>query len=806
IIGHEVGEWHVTHDKLLFYFHHLAAQSPRIRLDTIGYTHEKRPLIQAIITHPDNDPEQLRKAHLEALENKNSNPETPSILLMGYSIHGNEPSGGNAALLTAYHLAAMQGERAEAMLKNMIIILDPCFNPDGFQRFSTWVNMHKSDNPSTQGISREFNEVYPRGRSNHYWFDLNRDWLPIVHPESQARIAAFHRWKPHILTDHHEMGANSTFFFQPGVPSRTNPLTPAENQKLTAEIGNFHAEHLERIGSTFYTKESFDDFYYGKGSTYPDANGCIGILFEQASSRGHLRSTVNGIMSFAFTIRNQFTTSLSTLEAGYALRKKLRDYQRNFYRERKSAAGGYVFGDKHTATRSAKFAELLAAHQIECYHLNKNFDNKGQNFDKDYSYFVPRAQMQAHLIEGVFQKETSFSDSIFYDISAWTFPMAYGLPYAETKNDLKGEKIKDLSFAIDNQKNSFEQSNYAYLIEPFAYELPTALYALLSENLKLKVANKSLKIKNLKGNAIELPVGTVLLTAKNQAKNEQQIFEQLEQLAESHNLKVHAVGSGLAAEGIDLGSPNFKALRFPRAIMVLDERTYGGGEEGEIWHYFDKKLGMPLTMVEDSRATGINWSDYNVIILANGSYSKMSDKAWEALQNRVAEGATLIAQRNAVRTLSGRGILPLEFAQEEQNDSIVTPRAYHQLAADKGSAYIGGAIFEGELDTSHPLAFGISQIKIPVFKNTTMFAKLPSNPYATPLRMSKNPLLSGYASEKNKKLAAESAVVTARSYQRGIIIGFLTVPTFRGYWLGTERLLANAIFFGHTIDSRSASW
>ena len=234
-------------------------------------------------------------------------------------------------MLYAYHLAALQGKEIEETLSKTIVLLDPCYNPDGLNRFANWVNVHKSKNLSADPANREYNEPFPRGRTNHYWFDLNRDWLPSQHPESQGRIKNFHEWYPNVLTDHHEMGTNSTYFFQPGIPSRTNPNTPEENQELTKKIANFHAKALDKIGSLYYSEESFDDFYYGKGSTYPDANGCIGILFEQASSRGHLQESINGLVSFPFTIRNQLTTSLSTLEADQILRKDLLDYQRRFY-------------------------------------------------------------------------------------------------------------------------------------------------------------------------------------------------------------------------------------------------------------------------------------------------------------------------------------------------------------------------------------------------------------------------------------------------------------------------------------------
>ncbi|RYF80662.1 MAG: zinc carboxypeptidase, partial [Chitinophagaceae bacterium] len=367
VIHHEVGAWHVTHDRLVNYMQAIATAAPqKVKMQTMGFTYEQRPQTLLIISSPKNiaNLENIRQQHLLL-----SNPEKsgsvnindmPVVVYIGHSIHGNEPSGSNAALLTAYYLAAAEGKEIEELLENVVILFDPSFNPDGLQRFSTWANQHKSKNLVTDPNSREFNEAWPGGRYNHYWFDLNRDWLPGVHPESRNRIKLFHDWKPNILTDHHEQGSNASFFFQPGVPSRVNPLTPAKNQELTAMLGRYHAKNLEAIGSMYFTKENYDDFYYGKGSTFPDINGAIGILFEQASSRGHAQETSNGILTFPFTIKNQFVTALSTLQGAKELKQEFLSFQKDFYKQ--STTGGnktYVFGDKYDKAKTNLFIEMM---------------------------------------------------------------------------------------------------------------------------------------------------------------------------------------------------------------------------------------------------------------------------------------------------------------------------------------------------------------------------------------------------------------------------------------------------------------
>jgi len=457
IIGFEVGEKHVSHDQLVKYMYVLAESSDRLQIERYGWTYEHRPLLLLTFSSPENlaDIENIRISHL-----KLSDPELagevqitgmPSVLWLGYSVHGNEPSGLNASLLVAYYLAATQSDEITDILNNTIILLDPSINPDGYSRFEQWVNQYKSHISITDPDNIEHNESWPRGRTNHYWFDLNRDWLPLQHPESKARIDQFYRWKPNILTDHHEMGSNSTFFFQPGIPSRSNPNTPMENTQFTTKIAEYHAVALDKIGSLYYSKEVYDDFYYGKGSTYPDINGCIGILFEQASSRGHARQTDNGILKFPFTIRNQYTVSLSTIRAGYDMREDLLKYQTDFYKNavdmaRKDANKAYIFdgGNDHTKTRY--FIEVLHRHQIEVYTLAQSVTSENHKYLTGSSYIVPLEQKQYRLINAIFEKTTSFTDSLFYDVSAWTFPLAFDMNYTSLtgksfNTGLLGEKI-----------------------------------------------------------------------------------------------------------------------------------------------------------------------------------------------------------------------------------------------------------------------------------------------------------------------------------------------------------------------------
>ncbi|WP_317128669.1 M14 family zinc carboxypeptidase [Flavobacterium sp. GT3P67] len=428
IFNFELGEMHTDHNQVVHFMNAIAEASDRVQIETTGYTYENRPLQLLTISSPENlaKIDEIHKRHL-ALTDSNASvqdvSDLPIVVYLGYSIHGNESSGTGAAIALAYYLAASESPELEKILDNTVILLDPSLNPDGLHRFSTWVNSHKSKNLVTDPNDREFNEAWPGGRFNHYWFDMNRDWLPVQLPESQARIRTYRKWMPNVLCDFHEMGTNSTYFFQPGVQSRTNPLTPELNQKLTAKIAGYHAKALDKIGSFYFVEDGFDDFYYGKGSTYPDINGGIGILFEQASSRGHAQQSVNGVITFPFTIRNQFTTSLSTLQATYEMRKELLKYQHEFFanssiESKNNKIKGYVFGDEKDATKVKELTKILSQHKIEMLQLKEDITINKKKFSKDLSVIIPMEQKNSKLIHAIFDRQTKFKDSLFYDISA----------------------------------------------------------------------------------------------------------------------------------------------------------------------------------------------------------------------------------------------------------------------------------------------------------------------------------------------------------------------------------------------------
>ena len=792
VLGFPVGKWHVSHDKLSEYMRLLAASSDRVHIENRGTTYEDRPLLLLTITSPENHKNitTIKANHIKLTEAEGSTLDTaemPVVVYQGFSIHGNEPSGANAGLLVAYHLAASQSKEVMDLLDQTVVLFDPSFNPDGLQRFSQWANTHKAQNITPDPNDREYNEVWPRGRTNHYWFDMNRDWLPVQLNESKARIGTFTDWLPNVLTDHHEMGTNETFFFQPGIPSRVNPLTPSKNQELTAAIGKYHEAALNAIGSLYYTEEDYDDFYYGKGSTYPDVNGSIGILFEQASSRGHAQETANGLLTFPFTIRNQFTTALSTLKAAKELRIELLNYQRAFYQNArmegsKQKTKGIVFGNEKDIVSTYRLAEVLLRHKIDVYQLNKNVVKNGKTFPANSSFVVPLSQKKQRLVQAIFNEQTSFKDSLFYDVSAWTLPHAFDVNTIRVSNDnLRGEKINSIP---KPSIQTVTKASYAYLFEAHSYLSPKAIYQLLANDVRVKVALQPFSLEGKK-----YDYGTLMVPVANQSISSDKLFALMQKIAQNSSLDIHSVRTGLT-QGIDLGSRNFETIKKPKVGLLVGDgvRSY---DAGEIWYLMDTQYQMPVTKLDVNRLRYRNLKDYTHLVIPSYSGSILNQTK-EQLEHWVKQGGTLILYRNAIQWANQNELIKEEFLEKELTARDVS---FVDRTKFRGAQAIGGAIFEANIDRSHPINYGIEDDRLALFRNSRIFMKPDKNSFNNPIQYTKDPLLSGYISEEQLDLLKGSVPFKVKRSGKGNILLMTDNTNFRAFWLGTQQLFANMIFY-----------
>jgi hypothetical protein len=809
-LGYEVGEWHVSHDQLLGYFKALDAASPLIELKEYARTHEHRALVYVVITSKENHEnlKEIKEKHQMLSDpNKAKSVDTqslPAIVYQGYSIHGNESSGVNAALLVAYYLVAGKGSQVESVRKNTVILLDPCLNPDGVQRFSTWVNSHKGINEVSDPVSRELNEAWPGGRFNHYWFDMNRDWLPAVHPESKGRIATFHEWHPNVLTDHHEMGTNSTFFFQPGIPSSVNPNTPWENQIITEEIGKYHARALDSIGSSYYTKASFDDFYYGKGSTYPDALGCIGILFEQASSRGHRQESANGLLTFAFTIRNQVVTSLSTQNAVVGLRSKLLDFKKRFYgmaydKIQSDQAKAYVFTDTDIIKRN-RFLNLLSLHHIEMYYPSKDIEVDGIKFPKESSYIVPLKQYSPIIAKTIFEEVRSFQDSSFYDVSGWTLAHGYNLTFKPLASTEFMSNNLVVPTSVSGQINPNVAASYAYAITLDQHYAHTALHHLLANGIIVKHTQENITY-NDQNHKVVFKEGTLIIMVQGQKYDKDALYKFLQSCVSKWPMKVYSLSSGNGTGDAALGHPEIKSVELPKVGIIVGSGI-AATNAGDIWYHCDQELSMPTSLLELNRLKTLNLGRYNRLILPNGNYSSLSETELTKLKEWVGQGNTLVCIGSAAEWAVEKGLFSIK---ERESTRKFNSSKYADVGKISDAKLIDGTIFKTKIDRSHPLFYGYNQDYLMWMHSGTRFFYNESNPSSTPARYTADYQVSGYVPKNFDMQVNGSAVVACNSKGMGRVIAFFDSPLFRGYWYSGMKCFNNALFFGTSIDSRSTS-
>ena len=798
VIGHEVGEFHISHDKLSHYVQEISRASNRVKLVNRGKSYENRTSWLMIITSESNHSrlEEIRKQHLELSNSKNKDIDVsnmPIVVYQGFSVHGDEPSGSNASLPLMYHLLASNSQETIELLENTIILLDPSFNPDGLQRFSQWANSNKNQSLTADPNDREYNQYWPRGRTNHYWFDLNRDMLPNQLVETNAKVKTFTEWLPNILTDHHEMGTNSSFFFQPGVPERKNPLISDLNQALTREIGTYHEKALNSIGSLYYSEEDYDDFFFGKASTYPDANGSIGILFEQGSSRGHIQESVNGILTFPFTIRNQLTAAFSTLEAAKNMRVKLLNYMKDFYDDQielnPKSSDNIVFGKLKDESTVYHLADLLNSHKIKFNKISEDVVLNGKKYTKDNSFIIPMNQPKRTLINAMFYTQTEFNDSLFYDVSAWTFPLAFNVNYSYTDNLSKSSVSKLFGEEVTQTKkpvgNVDSKSEYAYLFEPHEYYAQAAVYHLIKEGIRVKTATRKFSI-----NGKEFDFGTYLIPVQNQSLSSEDIYIKLLEISNTYNINFESQATGITS-GIDLGSDYFIIVNEPKIGLIVGDgvRSY---DAGEIWHLLDTRYNIPITKLDVDDLRYINLSKYSHIILPDYNGSKLRS---EQINEYINGGGNLIAYRNSVKWVSNN-LNELEFLT---NDLKASGVSFSDREKFYGAQQTGGAIFESNIDRSHPVNYGIESNTLPLFRNSNVYMSKSEQSFNNPITYSSNPLMSGYISGENLSLLKNSVPFKIIRSGKGKILLMTDNTNFRAFWFGTNRILLNMLFHSNIM-------
>ena len=800
VLGWEPGDWRVHHPDLVRYMYTLAEKSDRVSIKVTGHTYEQRPLLQLIISSEENQPriEELREAHLKAAQSGDT--DAPLVMWLGYSVHGDEASGSNAALIVAWYLAASQSEYIKALLKNTIIIIDPSLNPDGLDRFASWSNSNRSLTPVGDRNARIHHQDWPPGRTNHYLFDLNRDWLPLVHPESRARITEYHRWIPHVLTDHHETWHDG-FFFQPGVPSRQNPLTTLENLEMTRALATYHAKSMDSAGEMYFTEDNYDDFYFGKGSTYPDINGSIGILFEQPSIRGAVGNRDSGPLTFQEAIHNQVRTSLSTLEGAHELRGDLKKYQAGFFQamQQKAAKEGsqaWVIGDDNDPARARELLDLFSRHQVEYRALNSEVKVDGKVFTPGHAWVVPVKQRQFGLAKAMLETRTKFEDNTFYDVSAWNLAMAYNLPFA-TLERMPATMENSPSQAL----KSPDPNAVGWIISWQQMNAPAVLQKLLVAGARVRAATKPFSISN-ESDASSFSEGSLVLLAGLQDKDKTGAILEILQEASASNVKIVSFNSQITTFGPGLGTSHFKHIPEIKPLLIVGEGTRSY-DAGEAWFQLDRRLGVAPVMVSISRLKTIKLNDYTHLLMVDGKYAAIGKDLKSRIATWVNDGGVLVAIQGAATWTESLCFesKPCEENKDEEKKTgeALQNMAYADFEDQKSQRTIAGAIVTVSLDNTHPVAFGYQE-SMPIFRLGETLLKASENAFTTPLRYMEKPLLSGYIGEQRLTEMSGQPAIIAERHDKGLVVRFANNPIFRGFWRGTERLWVNSLYFGPLVN------
>jgi len=801
-LGYGIGNQHTRHDQIVAYLYKLAEVSDRAEIEVYGYTHERRKLVMLRVSTPQNllNLENIKQQHLKFVD-PNQNPknynELPIFIQLGYNVHGNEPSSSEAALLMAYTLVASNSAEVENYRKNAVVFIDPTINPDGRDRHTQWANQYKGSPLVSDNADAEHNEAWPKGRTNHFWFDLNRDWLLAVHPESQGKLAWYHNWYPNVVTDFHEMGTNSNYFFEPMKPiGSQDPIMPKENyEDLNNLFAPYYSKALDNIGSFYYTKESFDGTYPGYGSSYPDLQGALALLFEQASSRGHLQDTDYGTISFPFTIRNQYQSSVATVKAAVENKVTLRKYQQDFFKsavtkKTKTGFSAYEFGDDHDKTRNKAFVDYLLKHKIKVY-------KKGGKF------VVPLKQPQHRMVQTMFETYNKYRDSVFYDASAWSVSNFYNMKAKGLKSTRLGTEITNTDDLVSNPNVS--KAAYAYILDWDDYNAPAALYFMQSKGIIASSAFKPFSINTNAGNQ-SFNYGSVMVPVSKQKLSSDEVFDIVKQAQDKFKVPMYSASSGFSTKGIDLGSNNFRSLKKPKAAMLIGDGV-NSYEAGEVWHLLDTRIHMPITKLQMNSFRRVSLDTYTTLVMVSGSYAQLDSVQQKKLKDWVGKGNTLITIARASSWAVTKKLVkesltkkPKDKDKGKEKKSIERLR-YVDAGEHIGRERLGGAIFQVDLDITHPLGFGYHDASLPVYKNNTVFLQPSKNAYSTVAKYSKNPHIDGYVSTKNlETFVKPSASLLVSRIGRGRVVLFADNPNFRGAWYGTNRLFLNALFLGSQIS------
>jgi hypothetical protein len=806
-LGYKLGSQFTSHSRIIDYFKYVAGTSKNVKLLQYGTTNEGRPLIAMFIASDENIGrlEEIRQhnlwlAGMEKVTDGNSNTtaNTPIIVWLSYNVHGNEPSSSEASMQALYELVKPANTRTQPWLKNTVVVIDPCLNPDGRERYINYYNSVKGAVPDADPSSREHSEPWPGGRFNHYYFDLNRDWAWQTQKETQARIALFNQWLPEVHVDFHEQGYNAPYYFAPAAEPFHKDITPWQREFQTI-IGKNNAKYFDQNGWMYFTKEEFDLLYPSYGDTYPIYNGSIGMTYEQGGiGAGLAIATRNGdTLTLADRISHHLSNSLSTVETASAnAAKALNEFKKYFDDSRNKPPGEYkTYVIKNDNPYNIDMlAALLRRNGIE-YGFGAKGTNTGYNyvtgkteqFDiSPHDLVINAYQPKSVLLNVLLEPKTFVADSNTYDITAWSLPYAYGLKAYALKESVKPgrEKITNVALSAPPTNNT---QVYAYISTWRSVNDVKFLAELLKEKIKVRCTQAAFEA----GGKKFAPGSLIITKAGNNTEN----FEGLVLGAATDcNVELTYLSSGFVDKGADLGSSLIKSIHPPKVMLITGEGT-SAEAMGEIWHFFEQQIDYPVTLTRYRDLNHVRLNDFDVLIFPDGSYD---DLPVDKLQNWVHDGGKLIAMENVVSLLVDKKGFSIKSLPAEKRDTTNKNKAdLIKLYADRDHeairSSVPGAIYKVDMDNTHPLGFGLDKYYFTLKLNDALYSYLGDDGWNVGT-VKKNAYVEGFVGQKAKEKIKDGLLFGTQSLGHGSIVYLVDDPLFRSFWQSGKLLFSNAVF------------
>jgi hypothetical protein len=801
-LGYELGSKWTLHYKIVNYFTYAANAKPSMmKLEKYGETNEGRDLLLGIIASPEN------MARLTSIKENNLRltgavsvnatvANAPAIVWLSYNVHGNETSSSEVAMKTLYELLNDKNAKTQQWLKNTVVIIDPCLNPDGRDRYINWYNSMVGKTPNANADSREHSEPWPGGRTNHYNFDLNRDWAWQTQVETQQRLKKYNEWMPQIHCDFHEQGFNSPYYFAPAAEPFHEVITPWQRAFQTT-IGKNHAKYFDANGWLYFTKEVFDLFYPSYGDTYPMYNGAIGMTYEQAGhSAGGLavEKSDGDTLTLKDRIAHHFTTSMSTIEmASLSADKLITEFQKYFTT---ATTNGYsdfkTFVVRYDGTQKINgLIELLEKNDIKYSRISgdKKTSVTGYSYNtgKDAAFtlsegdvLVQSKQSRSSLVKVLFEPQSKLADSATYDITAWSLPYVYGLNTFALKNEFANTG----NFADGKASNT--STSYGYAIKWGSLPAASFVGKLLQKNCVVKYAEQPFEM-----NGNSFGKGTIILLPST--KNN---MNSILQMANADNIQLYPLSGGMVNKGFDFGSEKIHLLKKVNVALVTGKGADANGA-GEVWHFFEQQLNYPITLINADEIGNVNFKNIDVLIVPNGRYKFLSDKdASTDIKTWVRQGGKIIAIDNAVSQMANNDWgIKLKKAEDEKKDDkniYADVKKYESRERDGVSSNIPGAIYKVEMDNSHPLAFGYANEYFTLKQSDNVYEFMKDGWNVGILK--KDNQVAGFVGSKLKDKIKDGTVLAVQPMGNGSIIYFADDPIFRSFWESGKMLLSNAVF------------